>query len=288
MSSGLVNTSTSDTPTSVLASNVHPARSTKSGESYLAAASLHNGSLPEGSLMIDMHDARLRRMRRSVLTSASLHQDSLPSGFRAAMVTLTYRQDAEWSPRHLSGFVKLARQWLGRRGHRFRYTWVAELTKAGTVHYHIVFWISRRVRLPKPDKAGWWPHGMSRIEFARRPVGYLAKYASKGACGFKLPKGARMFGAGGFLTAGRLYRAWRMAPSYVRGVCRPADIPQRAVGGGWVLRASGEWFPSFWRVIGRPPGLIVVVPARPSWGAECIASWFYNLHNPVEVPYVRS
>ena len=203
------------------------------------------------------------------------------------MVTLTYRPGVLWEARHLSGFIKLARQWLARRGHRFRYTWVAELTKAGVVHYHVVFWVSRRIRLPKPDKAGWWLHGSSRIEFARRPVGYLAKYASKGSAGFSLPKGARMFGAGGFLPAGRLYRSWRMAPAYVRGCSRPSDRPQRAPGGGWVLRDSGDWFPSFWRIVARGPGLLTIEPARLSWPAECVASWFFNVHNPVEVPYVR-
>jgi len=35
--------------------------------------------------------------------------------------------------------------------------------------------------LPKPDKQGWWPHGMPKIESCRKQsVGYLIKYATKG------------------------------------------------------------------------------------------------------------
>lgn len=145
---------------------------------------------------INVHDARLRKMKKSVTTSASIHQDTIPSGYRSAMVTLTYSPDQKWTARHITRFIKLARQFLQRRKVVFRYVWVCELTRAGVPHYHIVFWLPRRVRLPKPDQAGWWPYGSSRIEFARRPVGYLAKYASKGSHGQKLPKGARMYSAG--------------------------------------------------------------------------------------------
>ena len=190
------------------------------------------------------------------------------------MVTCTYRPDTRWQPRHISVFLKLARQWLKRRGHRFRYAWVAELTKAGVVHYHVVFWLPPRVKLPMPDDAGWWPHGSTRIEFAERPVGYLAKYASKGSEGQRLPRSARMYGAGGFCELLRQRRAWLMSPLYVRARCNPSDRPVRAKGGGWVLRSTGDWFPSFWRVVAKGPGCVFIAPARESWPAEVIAMWF--------------
>lgn len=197
-------------------------------------------------------------MRRAVLTSARLHRDSLPSGFRAAMITCTYRPGVRWDRHHISELIRKARQWLRRRGHRMRYVWVLELTKAGVPHYHLMLWLPRRVRLPKPDKAGWWPHGFSRIEWARKAVGYLAKYASKGTQGAELPRGARIHGAGGLAEPARLERAWWLSPAYVRERCTPADRPVRAEGGGWLLRATGEWFASVWRIVDRGKGWVLL------------------------------
>lgn len=238
----------------------------------------------DGQFSINVHDARLRKMSKAVTTSASIHQDTIPSGYCAAMITLTYAADQDWSPYHIARFLKNARQWLNRRCITFQYVWVCELTKAGKPHYHIVFWIPRRIRLPKPDQSGWWRFGSSRIEFARRPVGYLAKYASKGSAGQRLPKGARMYGAGGFTQSGRYYRAWRLSPAYVRRSCSPSDRPQRAPGGGWVLRETGDWFPSFWQVVSRGPGCLTVAPARESWPAEVIAMWFSVFTQPEYQP----
>lgn len=198
-------------------------------------------------------------MKRGVITSARLHCDSLPSGFRAAMVTLTYPPDAAWNPRHISQFIQRARQYMQRRRHRLRYTWVMELTRAGVPHYHVLLWLPRRLRLPKPDKAGWWPHGHSRIEWARHAVGYLAKYASKGLAG-RIPKRARIHGSGGLTERARNERAWWLSPEYVRERCPdPEDRPRRAKGGGWVVRATGEWFPSPWRIVEVGPGYVVCV-----------------------------
>jgi hypothetical protein len=44
---------------------------------------------------------RLRRMRRRVLTGARLHVQQ-KSRWRPAMLTLTYRVDAQWNARHIS------------------------------------------------------------------------------------------------------------------------------------------------------------------------------------------
>ncbi|WP_121443249.1 rolling circle replication-associated protein [Alkalispirillum mobile] len=198
-------------------------------------------------------------MKQAVITSARLHCETLPSGFRAAMVTLTYAHDDQWSPRHISELIKRARQWLKRRRLRLRYTWVLELTRRGRPHYHIMLWLPRRVRLPKPDKAGWWPHGLTRIEWARNAVGYLAKYASKDIEG-ALPKGARIHGNGGLNDAARAERAWWLCPAYVRERCEPADLPRRCPGGGWWLKGTGEWFPSAWRLLGFEGGTVVIVP----------------------------
>jgi hypothetical protein len=86
---------------------------------------------------------------------------------------------------------------------------------------------------------------MSNTESARNPVGYLAKYASKGTEGEPLPRGARISGGGGLSPAGRMLASWWLRPRYVREAF-PDFLQQvrRARGGGWCNRVTGEWIAS--------------------------------------------
>ena len=192
-------------------------------------------------------------MKRGVLTAGRLMQEEATGGgfrFRVAMLTLTYRPEASWDRRHVTHLIKSIREYLRRIGHRFRYVWVLENTQAGRPHYHLLIWMPRGITLPKPDTRGWWPHGFSRIEWARSALGYLAKYASKGS-DQAFPKGARLHGNGGLSPAGRSERAWWRAPNWVREVFSVEDRPRPAPGGGWVARRTGEWLPSPWRLVDR-------------------------------------
>lgn len=214
---------------------------------------------------------RLRRMRRGVVAAAQLLQQEAPRSW-AAMVTLTYRPGVRWSPRHVSEFCKRARDSLARSsGDRCRYVWVLELTKAGVPHYHVLFWLPPGVMLPKPDRAGWWPHGSSRVERARNAVGYLVKYVSKGAAGlasssYQLPRGARLFGLGGLSAEARHQKAWRMLPRYIRLQVLAEDRVRRAAGGGWVAPFTGEWWPAARLIHHR--GQVAWAAASPAGASE--------------------
>jgi hypothetical protein len=111
----------------------------------------------------------------------------------------------------------------------------------------VLVWLPRGLTLPKPDKRGWWPHGLTRIESARHPIGYIAKYASKGTKGHALPRGSRVFAVLGLDAQGRRVKRWWCAPGWVRSLWpdAAADVSP-APGGGWVARATGEWHPSPW------------------------------------------
>jgi len=61
---------------------------------------------------------------------------------------------------------------------------------------------------------------MSQAIFATSPVGYIAKYASKGP-GSRLPKGARIWGHFGLDVAGKFEVARRLAPRWLKGVVSP-------------------------------------------------------------------
>ena len=95
------------------------------------------------------------------------------------MVTLTYRDDVDWSPRQVSNYLKCVREWARRKAIFLHYVWVLELTKRGRPHYHVLFWLPRGISMPKADKQGWWRHGMTNTVPARSPVGYLCKYIKR-------------------------------------------------------------------------------------------------------------
>ncbi len=158
-------------------------------------------------------------MVRGVVTTARLVQDEMTDArmrFRTAFITLTYRPGVCWEPRHIAELLAHYRKWCKRQHCAFRYVWVAEATQAGVPHYHIVAWLPRGVTPPLPDKQGWWPHGMTQAKWAHSPVGYIAKYASKGVdASHSLPRGARLWGSGGVSLAIRARRVWALAPAWV-------------------------------------------------------------------------
>ncbi|MEO6967510.1 MAG: hypothetical protein ABI132_03500 [Rhodanobacteraceae bacterium] len=129
------------------------------------------------------------------------------SAFRRLFLTFTYAANTRGKPCDLSECVRHIRQWAARRGVHVRRVWVGELQKRGALHYHVLLWLPRHLRLPMLDVRGWWPHGMTKIETARNAVGYLVKYASK--CRpedlKRLRKGMRLHGHGGGFPAWREY-----------------------------------------------------------------------------------
>lgn len=183
---------------------------------------------------------RMRRMRRVVIAAADASRDLVQRGgnrFDAVFVTLTYRSDEFYSTRDVSGYIKATREWLKRRNVKAFYQWVIELTQKGKPHYHIIWWVPKGLRLPKPDASGMWSKGSSNIKLATRPVGYLVKYVSKGDGG-EFPKGARLFGVGAQDEGVKLARHRFGLPMWLfektEGRC--ARVPRV----GWVDKSTGE------------------------------------------------
>lgn len=189
----------------------------------------------------------------------SHHADTVRDLFAAAgvpvqciMVTLTYAPGVDYSPRQITEYMRRQCAWLDVRDILFAYEWVLELQQRGAPHYHVLWWVPLDSRLPMPDRVtgrqrkAFWPWGMSRIELAFCGPAYITKYASKGTEGRALPKGARLYGVGGFDSAKRIAQ-WRALPAYVRDKTTEGDIVRRAKGGGWVVRGTGEHIPSAWQ-----------------------------------------
>jgi hypothetical protein len=232
-----------------------PARSKASTDAppHSGGAGLVYSSTSRTALHIDPHEARMRRMKNVCITASRLHDESVKhGGFRGrwAFLTLTYAEQAGWKPGHISAFLDCIKQWLKRRGCTHpSYVWVAELQRRGAMHYHVLMWLKKGLTLPKPDKQGWWPHGMTKIEWARNPVGYMAKYASKADGPAKFPKGARIHGCAG-LRGKQLQEAryWKR-PTWLREKTGIDHNIRRRAGGGWIDADSGEIFRSPWSVM---------------------------------------
>lgn len=196
---------------------------------------------------------RLKRMRLIVLGAAKMIEWFMQKHghrYRVGFVTLTYRNDFAWEPNHIQTLIRHYRQWAKRRGITFRCVWVAELTKRGRVHYHIAFWLPRGITPPLPDKQGWWKHGSTNAQWARRPVAYLVKYASKGLYtpNYDFPKHCRICG----ISGSPVELGWFRAPKWLRQFSIPGDKVVRK-GEWWQNRSTGFEFRSPWLLDGCGP-----------------------------------
>lgn len=221
---------------------------------------------PSNAVFIDKFHARLGRMSTSVRTSARLHCESFGNDrnkYRCMMWTLTYKPGVSWEPDHIKSFLQQARKWSHGKKADFRYCWVAELTMKGVIHYHILLWVPIWLRVPMPDKKGWWMHGMSNTKTVHAPVKYAVKYTSKGTSDIdRFPKGARCFGVGGLAPAQRNERMWWAMPRYVREIAEIEDQPRRRKGGGFICHGSGEVIESRWLFVSCGKGGVTVRPKR--------------------------
>lgn len=195
----------------------------------------------------------MRRLRRGLLSAAEVIQEDLQGGgarYRAAMITTTYRPGECWGPRDLSGSLKCLREWARRRGAWVRYVWRLEFTARGVPHYHVLVWLPKGLTMPLWDKAGWWDRGMTNAQWARKAVGYMAKYA---AASSDWPPGtagtvhARWWGCGGMSARQRLRARWRAAPAWLRSMGWDSDTALGRKGSLWRV---GPWLiRSPWRVL---------------------------------------
>lgn len=212
---------------------------------------------------IDLHAARNQTKKRQTVTSARLLQEAAAaSPFRHywIMVTLTYRTADQWRAGQITQFLERLAKHLERRGHPLRAVHCLEMQKRGVAHYHVAILLPVGITIPKPDKAGWWTHGITNTCRAKNAPAYLAKYIGKPeqtALMNRIPKGARIAGARGLTPAMRCERRWWRLPLAIRKATTPND-DVRKTKGGYLARATGEFWPSLWgysctyRINGRP------------------------------------
>jgi hypothetical protein len=199
--------------------------------------------------LVDSKAYRVKKVSHSVKTTARLHQqECTDSGFRykPAMITCTYAEGQGYNPRDITNLIKNCRNYLARQYKQsiFRYTWVAELTKRGIPHYHLILWLPKGCSFPKPDKRGWWTKGMTKIEWVKNAFD-IAKY---------FPKGLRISGYGGLSQlARREYRYWRV-PASIRALINPNEKPPaefdlRKIKDGYFNKDTGEFIESSYQLV---------------------------------------
>lgn len=212
------------------------------GQVTSGGSSIRMPTLSKKGALKELNDRRrFRRMRRVVIGAADASRDFVQRGgsrFDAVFVTLTYQQEAFYTTRDISGYIKATREWLQRRKVKAFYQWVIELTKKGKPHYHVLWWVPKGMKLPKPDASGFWQKGLSRIERATRPVGYLVKYATKGG-ETEIPKGARLFGVGAQDEGVKLARHRFGLPTWLHDRTDSDIRCQRVAHVGWVEKQTG-------------------------------------------------
>jgi hypothetical protein len=98
-------------------------------------------------------------------------------------LTLTYAPSQVWERRDITRFIDALRKFYARRGWQFVYFWVAELQQRGAVHYHVIVFVPKGHKIPKPDR--WWKKGFTHIFAVRHFAAYLSKYLQK----FPSPQG---------------------------------------------------------------------------------------------------
>lgn len=227
------------------------------GAGLVSVSTTHTGLIsPVGPLgampvLIEKELARFTRLQKNVGIAAKLHMLDVQPGLRVnvVMVTTTYRNGDDWRSTHQTAFITLVRNWYKRlTGEKLSYVWVAETQERGAIHYHCIFWLRKGVTMPKADKRGWWPHGMTNTLKSTAPVAYLMSYAKKLKSKKDLPHGARIYGIGGLSKERTCVRRWINWPSFIQARAAVTDSYSRQVGGGWLNRSSGEWFPSEYAV----------------------------------------
>ena len=234
---------------------------------------------------------RLKRLRHQTWLSGYLlnmqaHQQAHRPD-QPWFITLTYDSRGTlgngahtWTPDHIAETMVKYRRWCRRKGVPCRYTWVAELQTNGQVHYHLMAWLPRGVRMPRWDRPTtyrgrqqmpFWSRGMSNRQPAKQGIAYLMKYLSKMGKYHEFPHGCRTHGAGGLDEHSRLLRQWYNLPQWVKNQYGVGDVFRMKNDLGQsqlVVLATGQCLPPMYRrYLLREPGHkahgVLMVPTGP-------------------------
>ena len=228
---------------------------------------------------------RVKRLRRNVWALGHLH-GMAENGHRppvAWFVTLTYVGVDDWQADHMSAATEQFRRHCTRMHVPCRYIWVAELQKRGAVHYHLLVWLPKGVRMPQWDKpstslsgrvvAPFWSHGMTNTEVAKTGVGYLMKYLSKLGELTVFPPHLRLYGSGGLTALARGVRCWYNLPEWAKREHGVGDL--RRLGSRLIVLDTCEVLPPMYSCKVTPGGVTLTLlrPMPERWHDGAYSTW---------------
>ncbi|BCL76675.1 hypothetical protein JHS3_24110 [Jeongeupia sp. HS-3] len=158
------------------------------------------------------------------------------NNLRAVAVTLTFADNARFTTTRISAFLNKLRRALKRKGHGLPYVWTLE--REGRLHYHLLLWLPRDFKFAPEKLKKWWSWGSTWVGSCRSPSAwgrYIAKFDSTA----KLPKGARIHGAGGMDEEGKTAVLRAALPRWLLPLLPVSQRARRCPGGGWVDAETG-------------------------------------------------
>lgn len=194
---------------------------------------------------------RLKQQRRKVKALVRINQNQARrEGKYAIVMTLTFANDNDFSPKCMRAFTDKFRRWMKRRGYSLQYVWVLE--RQSRIHYHLVLWLPRGMRVDFDLLAKWWPWGKTWTENCRNPRAwgaYMAKFDSPDG---SFRKNTRLYGSGGLDVHAKL--EWRRAnlPFWLQRILPEGEQARRVRGGGWASVDTGVVYfsPYVWDPLG--------------------------------------
>lgn len=187
---------------------------------------------------------RLRGARKKIKAVTKEHRRiAKAKGLYAAAVTLTYSNDADFCPKHITKFINCLRAKLKRQGHSLLYVWVLE--RASAIHYHLTLWLPRGFTVSHADLKKWWPWGSTWTQACRKVSAWI-RYLSKREDKATLPVSARMFGCGGLDEAAKAVVSRAMLPRWLAALLPSDAKPRRVVGIGWEDANTAKVYVSPW------------------------------------------
>jgi len=185
---------------------------------------------------------RKRRKKKALQVIKEAHKAAARAGMYALCLTLTYKSNAEFCRKHISAFFDKVRRWAKNQGFSLPYAWVLE--QETSLHYHLIIWLPRGVRVDRAKLACWWNWGSTWIKSCRSVASwgsYITKFERPKR---PMPKGVRLFGYGGLDVATKQKVARSGWPLWLVKLVPTGQPARRCKGGGWVNLSTGEIYAS--------------------------------------------
>lgn len=79
------------------------------------------------------------------------------------LVTLTYRNSADFRSDHVGAWTRAYREWCDANDVVSACLWVAEQDRSGTTHFHVAIFLPQGALVPLSEMNHWWTRGYFQV-----------------------------------------------------------------------------------------------------------------------------